>query len=94
MQAGGVALSASIASDQPAHLAVLALLLGKGANVHAADNFALRWACSHGRCAHGGLSVSYLRLLRLPGVGRICLNHKARGLDCILRDPLAAGQGI
>ncbi|GAX84445.1 hypothetical protein CEUSTIGMA_g11865.t1 [Chlamydomonas eustigma] len=46
---GSMALSAAIASDKPSHLAVLSLLLEKGANIHVSDNFALRWACYHGR---------------------------------------------
>lgn len=32
------------------HSQVLSYLLERGSDVHAADNFALRWACSHGRC--------------------------------------------
>lgn len=43
------ALAAAIASTKPCHLQILCMLLEAGANVHASDNFALRWACSHGR---------------------------------------------
>lgn len=43
------ALSAAIASDDKAQLESLSLLLTNGADVNRDQNFALRWACSHGR---------------------------------------------
>eukprot|EP00955_Chlamydomonas_euryale_P048101 353872-Chlamydomonas_euryale.AAC.14 len=48
---GNKALSAAVASQSANALDALRLLLNFGADVHAVDNFALRWACLHNRCA-------------------------------------------
>uniref|UniRef100_A0A7R9V4A0 F-box domain-containing protein n=2 Tax=Chlamydomonas euryale TaxID=1486919 RepID=A0A7R9V4A0_9CHLO len=74
---GNKALSAAVASQSANALDALRLLLNFGADVHAVDNFALRWACLHNR-----LGVAELLLDRGANVhaaGEDALYQAAKG---------------